>query len=347
MSGDDTGQDRHANRANGQGAAESSPGAAGDADPETDAEARVPFPFIVGCRRSGTTLLRAMLASHPQVAVPPESRFLMKLVPEGGRPLEPGRLVEALYEHPYFGRWQLHRRVVEASFRDDPPRTYTGAVRRVYGLWADARGKVRFADKTPDHVLRIGTLTALFPDARVIHLVRDGRDVAASFMELRWVDSIERAALHWRHRVLAGRRASVQLPAVRYHELRYEDLVERPEPTLRALCAAIDLPFDPAMLRHEKTAATILRSEAHPHHNRYVTRPLRPALRDWRRDTPPAAVDRFEALAGDALTELGYELRSRAGKPPLGTVLATRSDWLAWHAKRLRRSGRESLKGEL
>ena len=323
-----------ANRTNGQKA------------PAPPAPDLPPFPFVVGCRRSGTTLLRAILGAHPQVAVPPESRFLMALVPDGTRPFEPARLLDALYNHDYFARWQLRRPAVEASFRDDPPGTYSEAIRRLYGLWAGGQGKARYADKTPDHVLRVGTLTALFPDSRVVHVVRDGRDVAASFLELRWVDSIERAALHWRHRVLRARQAAAVLPKSRYHEVRYEDLVSRPEPTLRALCAAIDLPFDPAMLRHEKSAAAALRTEAHPHHNRYVTRPLRPGLRDWRRDVPVPAVERFEALAGDALAELGYELRSRASKPPLGTRLATRSDWLAWHSQRLTRSGRDALEGE-
>jgi hypothetical protein len=337
MSGDDSGQVQRVNGSNG-------------ADARANTPALDAFPFVVGCRRSGTTLLRAMLHSHPLIAVPPESRFLVALAPDVTRPWEPAHLVEELLDHDGFGRWQLRRPVLQASFRDDPPRTYTDAMRRLYALWAEGRGgngKARYADKTPDHVLRIGAVTALFPDARVVHVVRDGRDVAASFLELGWVDSIEKAALHWRHRVLTGHQAGALLPSSRYHEVRYEDLVERPEPTLRGLCAALGLTFDPAMLRHERAAAALLRSEAFPHHNRYVTRPLRRGLRDWRRDLPPAAVDRFEALAGDALALLGYELRSRTHKPGLGPILATRSDWLAWHTRKLRRAGRDALKGEL
>jgi hypothetical protein len=335
MSGDDSG---HVQRVNGSNGSHAAP----PATPALDA-----FPFVVGCRRSGTTLVRAILHSHPLIAVPPESRFLLALAPEPTRPLEPARLVEALADHDGFARWQLRRPAVAASFRDEPPRTYADAMRRLYGMWAEARGKPRYADKTPDHVLRIGAVTALFPDARVVHVVRDGRDVAASFMELGWVDSIEKAALHWRHRVLTGREAGALLPSSRYHEVRYEDLVERPEPTLRGLCASLDLPFDPAMLRHEQAAAALLRTEAYPHHNRYVTRPLRRGLRDWRRDLPAAAVVRFEALAGDALAALGYELRSRTHKPGLRPLLATRSDWLAWHTRKLRRAGRDALQGEL
>ena len=80
-------------------------------------------------------------------------------------------------------------------------------------------------------------LAELFPEADFVHLVRDGRDVAASFLELGWAGSIEEAALHWKLRVRRGRRAGARLPAGRYHELRYEELVADPEPSLRRLCA--------------------------------------------------------------------------------------------------------------
>jgi hypothetical protein len=322
-------------------------GASNGHEPQPNgAQERPPFPLVVGCRRSGTTLLRAMLSSHPEVAVPPESRFLLNFAPETYQRFDSLRLLDDLYDNESFGLWKLRRQVVAASFREHPPESYAAAIRRLYELWAEPRGKVRYADKTPDHVLRIGAVTALFPEARVVHIVRDGRDVAASFLELGWVDRIERAALHWRYRVLRGREIGSLLPKRRYHELFYEDLVARPEPTLRAMCAALDLPFHPAMLRYEKAAAENRRSEAYPHHNRYVGRPLRPGLRDWRRDMPDTAVRRFEAVAGDALEEFGYELRARTRRPPLGTRLVGRRHVLRWRTQRFTRSGRAALEGE-
>jgi hypothetical protein len=162
--------------------------------------------------------------------------------------------------------------------------------------------------------------------------------VAASFLELGWTDTIERAALHWRHRVLRGRQTGDQLPPGTYHELRYEDLVTHTESSLRALCDAVDLPFDPAMLDHRRAAAAVARTEPRPHHNRYLGRAVMPRLRDWRRDLPAAAVARFEEVAGDVLAELGYELRTT--KRTLGTRLAARSHWLAWHSQRLTPRGR-------
>ena len=315
---------------------------AGDHDAnEVDATAALPpFPFVVGCHRSGLTLLRAMCESHPDMAVAPESGFLLTARPARPDAFTPTRFVEQIYADAQFRRWGVSRAAVELSFHATPPRTYVDAVRHVYTLWAAQRGRARYGDKTADHVLGLATITTLFPEARVVHMVRDGRDVAASILELGWSDTIEHAALHWRQRVLQGRQARDLLDPDRYHELRYEDLVMQPEPTLRKMCAAIGLPFHPAMLNHQRAAATVARTEPPANRNRYLGRPVMPRLRDWRRDLPAAAVDRFEVVAGDALAELGYELRNPSSqKQALGTRLAARRQWLSWHSQRIRRRG--------
>jgi len=111
----------------------------------------------------------------------------------------------------------------------------------------------------------------------------------------------------------------------------------QPEPTLRKMCAAIGLPFHPAMLNHQRAAATVARTEPPANRNRYLGRPVMPRLRDWRRDLPSAAVDRFEVVAADALVELGYELRtSPAQNKALSTRLAARRQWLSWHSQRFK-----------
>jgi sulfotransferase family protein len=278
-------------------------------------------------------LVRAMCDSHPLLTVPPETDFPLALAPVERTPaFDDRRFVDALYADTGFQRWRLPRAAVELSFTARPPANHADAVRRVYGLWAEHRGKRRFVDRNPDNVLHLGAITALFPEARVVHVIRDGRDVAASWLELGWADSIERAALHWRYRVHHGRLAQRLVGERRYHELRYEHLVRDPEATLRKLCAAIEVPFDPAMLDHRRAAAVAVRSEHRPHHHRSATQPLRPGLRDWRRDLPAAAVARFELAAADMLTDLGYELA--ASKPGVGTRLAVGRRRLSWQIKR-------------
>jgi hypothetical protein len=240
------------------------------------------FPFVVGCSRSGTTLVRAMLDAHPLLAVPPESHFVVAFSPH------------RLRRDRWFALWGI-----------DPPDLRglddADAVRAVYAAYAAAQDKPRYADKTPDYVSHLTALAARFPEARFVHVVRDGRDVALSLLEVPWgPDSIEGAAVHWRRQVLDGRAAS--LGPDRYRELRYEALVADPERELRSLAAWLELPYDHAMLRYRGRPLVIPYAE----HHRRLALPPTPGLRDWRRDMPAADVACFEAVAGDALRDFGY-----------------------------------------
>jgi hypothetical protein len=300
--------------------------------------ARPPFPFIVGCGRSGSTLLRAMCDGHPDLAVPPESHFVVQLAPHGrfaNRPLDARAFVEQLGASDRFRLWEIEREVLTEAFAASPPKDYPQAVRQVFGLWASTRGKPRYADKTPVYVLHMRELARLFPEAAFVHLVRDGRDVACSFLELGWADTIEEAAMHWRLRVTRGRRAGRTLPAGRYLELRYEDLVQDPGAQLRALCATIELPFSPAMLDHSGRAAEVIRTTGHPEYHRQLAIPPTPGLRDWRRELTAEDVARFELLAGDALDEHGYERQEPRPSAAVRRDVAAR--WCRWQVHRVRR----------
>jgi hypothetical protein len=244
------------------------------------------FPFVVGCSRSGTTLLRAMLDSHPELAVPPESHFALA---RSARSLR-----RALRREPWFALWEIAAPDVRRLDCAD-------AVRALFAAYAATRRKPRYADKTPHYVSHLPRLAARFPEARFVHVVRDGRDVALSLLEVPWgPDTIEEAALHWRRRVLEGRAAG--LPTDRYRELRYEALVADPERELRALAPWLELDYDAAMLAYPHHSLTVPRPE---HHRRLGLAPT-PGLRDWRREMAPEDAACFEAVAGDALAELGY-----------------------------------------
>jgi hypothetical protein len=299
---------------------------------------RPPFPFIVGCGRSGSTLLRAMCDSHPSLAVPPESHFIVPLAPRGpaaDHPLDVATFVDGLFATERFELWGLDRPTIVAALAAPPLPDYPVAVRRVFALWAAARGKDRYADKTPGYVLHIPTLARLFPEAVFVHLIRDGRDVASSFLELGWADRIEEAALHWQLRVRRGRRAGHALPPGRYLELRYEQLVADAEPQLRTLCAAIGLPFADAMLDPTHRAADVIRTTRHPDYHQRLAVPPTPGLRNWRDDLSEEDTARFELLAGGTLAELGYE---RSGVRATGSVrLQAAGRWVRWQLHRVRR----------
>ena len=275
-----------------------------------------PFLFVVGCGRSGTTVLRTVLEAHPALAVAHEGRFVAPLARRRARYERPeGFAVDA------FVADMVQDRAVRTNLGFDegdlrtalagvggPVAGYPDAVRRVFAHYAARQGKDRYGDKMPGYVLRIPVLAALLPEARFVHIIRDGRDVALSSRAVggKGADLVA-AALNWRTRVSAGRADGGALAPGRYHEVRYEALVTQPEAVVRALCAFAGLPWDDTVLRHtERPENTPAKVRDNPRHAR-LAEPLSPRAVTWRDTMDRADVEAFEAVAGDLLADLGYE----------------------------------------
>lgn len=216
--------------------------------------------FILGVPRSGTTLLRTILDSHPAIACGPETPWL-----GGHQPRSVMELWRFLREdrHGYCASYGMPREVVTAAARE--------FVSRLMNDYAASKGKTRWAEKTPDNVLYVDFLLELFPEAKVVHLVRDGLDVAMSTSVVAehrkgisdWheknlslapgvapvANTPFNALLKWNHwnrlieRSLAGRE---------HFRLSYERLVSEPEAALRELMAFVGERFEPAMLDYTK-----------------------------------------------------------------------------------------------
>jgi hypothetical protein len=309
-------------------------------------EAATMFPFLVGCNRSGTTMLRGMVDSHPDIAVPPESYFVVPVLHRaasyeqaGGLDLD--TLLADVRGNPSFRRnWQLSAESL-AALRDNggPPDT-AAAVAALYAAYAREHGKARYADKTPQHVLHIELLARSFPGARFVHLVRDGRDVVPSLLENRHGPRKFPAAVeYWRGRVLAGRRAGLVLGPDRYLEIRYEDLVADPEAGLAQLCGFLDLPYASEMLEYPTRAGALVAGtfDARPHLG--IAQPPTRNVRDWRTAMPDREVQLFEAWAGDALDTFGYERsgQARSARVSVEVLLRRGATAVSAGARKLRR----------
>ena len=277
-----------------------------------------PFLFVVGCPRSGTTLLQRVLNAHPQLAITPESHWIPRLhakpwalTPEG---LIKPKLIRRLLAHPKFARLNISREELMRLAGNGQPMTYANLVSTIFDLYGKVRGRTLVGDKTPDYVRKIENLHALWPRARFVHLVRDGRDVALSMMDWSKVrpkpggfvtwheDRLSTAALWWELNVRLGQQAGRRLGPELYYEMRYESLVCHPREESAALCAFLGVPYDDAMLHFwEEEAANdpgLEKKRAH--------QPVTPGLRDWRSQLSPEDKERFEAAAGPLLDELGY-----------------------------------------
>jgi len=287
-----------------------------------------PFLFVVGCGRSGTSVLRTVLDAHPDLAVAWEGRFVAPLGLRRARyertdGFATDRLVaDLLADRAVRTNLELGEGDLRAALADPGPADFPDAVRRVFAHWAATRGKARYGDKFPGYVLRMDLLAGMFPEARFVHIVRDGRDVALSSMAIQPEDAVA-MALNWRSRVTAGREAGARLGHVRYQEVHYEALVTDPEPVVEGLCDFLDLTYDPAMLAFPGRKGGVPgKLAANPRHAR-LAEPLSPGARSWRRDMDPADVAAFEAVAGDLLADCGYE---RATDHPRASARA-RAAW--------------------
>jgi hypothetical protein len=278
-----------------------------------------PFTFIVACGRSGTTLLRAILDSHRDMAIPPETHFVAALGRRRRRYERPGgfdheSLIRDLlqttsHQEPegQLAALGLSAEEVRAALAASRPESYGDAVRCLFQLYADKRGKSRYGNKTPVHVLSLPLLVELVPEARFIHIIRDGRDVALSYLDVDFgPNTLAEAALRWKRNVRRGRNDGRSLGPSRYLEVRYEDLVAETERTVRSICTFVELPFEPEMLRyHERAESVWVGVNAAAHRN--LERPPTRGLRDWRSEMTRREVALFETLAGDLLVELGYQ----------------------------------------
>jgi hypothetical protein len=264
-----------------------------------------PFVFFFGTNGSGTTLHRAIFDSHPNLAIPGESRFVARLAPRHSeREFDPARFVTDLGKDDRFANWGLDLAEIETALGDQSIDSYPEAVRRVYALYAAKRGKTRYGDKTQSNIHHLPLLAELFPEARFVHAVRDGRDVALAHTD---GTKIEQVAVSWKRRVNAGREAGLDLGPDRYIESRFEELIDDTEGAVRRICDFIDLPYDPVMLTYYERAGDIVSTTAVPDRHKDIFLPPTKGLRDWRRELSDDQVARFEALAGDLLQDLGYE----------------------------------------
>ncbi len=288
---------------------------------------RPPAPFVVGLTRSGTTLLRMMLDAHPELAIPPETHFVPDLIKAARAEEGTDGMLAALTENRTWDDFGIS----SEEMRERLDRVHSGdgaeAVRAFFEAYAKRQGKPRWGDKTPAYMLSVQRIGRTLPESRFIHLIRDGRDVALS-QTARAINEqpppAEQAA-RWVKRIGKSRDQAATLKGARYVEARYEDLVRDPEPALRRICEHVELEFDPAMLTYYEGAAERLSEMAGElradgshatqeagyriDNHAPTTKPPDPTKLDkWKTEMSAEDVAAYESIAGELLSELGYEV---------------------------------------
>ncbi len=293
----------------------------------SDLEQYPPMPVIVGAPRSGTTLLRFMLDAHPDLAIPPETGFLRLCEEWFHHDVSPEKFHHALTSFPEsmpaWADFGVRAEDFHAALSQLVPFTVADGFRTFYRLYAERFGKSRWGDKTPLHSRYIDAIRRVIPEARFIHIIRDGRDVALSLREM-WFSpgrEMEIQAAHWRDWVVAAREAGRGQPD--YLEVRYEALIREPESVIREICSLIDLDFQSEMLdyhrrtperlqehraRYRADGSLLISHERRLEQLRLTTRPPDPTrVLGWKTAMSDEDRTRFEAIAGELLRDLGYE----------------------------------------
>ncbi|GAT66504.1 sulfotransferase [Planomonospora sphaerica] len=305
--------------------------------------------FVIGCPRSGTTMLQLMLHAHPRIAVPPETRFMLAAYQ---RRLNFGDLDDPTRRHE-LAEWLVERR--QNRFQDlgldaaevtreivDGPGTIGSALGIVLRAYAARFGKPRWGDKRPSYFKSVDVLLRLFPDAQFVHLIRDGRDCVASLKEMPWYNKdISHAIAIWAEAMDFARERAPKLPAGSYHELRYERLTRDPETELRGLCDFLGEDFDPAMCEPSRVAGVAVPEHKTWHVNTHE-QVTTARSGSWRDRLKPWEVSLCESVLGDRLEDFGYEL-SGAPKPSKTQLLAYRQAAAVRRLTRAKRAAHDRL----
>jgi hypothetical protein len=274
-----------------------------------------PF-FIVGCGRSGTTLLRTMLNQHSQVAIPLESLFITDyLRADPGTPAETfRRLILKEYE---LGEWGI----------PFAPEDFDGCVSakdfidRAHDVYARHFGKSIWGQKTPRFVRYGHLLKRHYPGAKFVNVIRDPRAVVSSLIRSNVHNSnVYFASRRWLRDVHAGLTLQEAYPED-VISIQYEVLVKSPEETLHQVCDFLGIEFEPALLAYHKKGTSEYGEYYAQIHAKLNEAPDPTRIEAWRKHLVPRQMALIESLCGETMRAFGYVAEYGDRSPGKGYVL--------------------------
>jgi hypothetical protein len=270
--------------------------------------------FVVGFPRSGTTLLSAMLSSHPDIACGVETHFFSTLSEQdladaAHDPHWPGLAVQKVAALCSAGQPLLNMYdITEDELRTELIKRSgekQALLDGLLSLYARREGKTIWLEKTPNHLAQLRRMREVFPDARIIRIVRDPRDSLRSIFQLQWApDSMLALAYDFRFRHDGAQHFFNTDP--NSVTVKYEELVQYPESVLKQLCAFLKIQFNKCML-DTSTAGQKVRSENEPW-KQQVSGKLDPGrLYVWKREMDPRVAHAVSAVMDGFIKEFGYD----------------------------------------
>lgn len=268
--------------------------------------------FIAGCDRSGTTLLGDLLGNTQWTITTPESQFIHDLVIQMqlGSFKSPEAAAAWLLDHFRYVAWNLALdlgQLADLIDLDNPRATVENVIARYVQKTHPGKDRADvWVDHTPDNFKYQPILKSLFPEARFIHIVRDGRAVCASIKHLDWgPNNAYMASRHWAARLQEAFSVEVA-EGKNCLRIRFEDLLADPAGMLAQLCEFIDIPFDSSML---SGGGLIVPGFTREQHSLVGKPPQASRANQWRQQLGDAEIRDFESypLAHSLLAGMGYQ----------------------------------------
>lgn len=280
----------------------------------------LPFFFIIGRPRSGTTLFRTLFDAHSRVCIPVESPLIINLEKRYGKktqwsPKDLMAFYQDLMDQHLFSTWKLDHEALKADLLDCAGScSFTDLVRLVYARYQSFYPKSDlqlFGDKNPVYSMYVKKLMHLFPEAKFLHITRDYRDNYLSIEKVDFEAPIPALiAYRWKHAWQRMARLKKMAPE-RFYTIRYEDLVAAPEVEMKSICAFLGLEFESAMLdfyqAKEKSNAFYTRAATEKYHSSLMHPVDTSKVEKWRRELVPEKIMMMDYVVGQVADQAGYK----------------------------------------
>lgn len=275
--------------------------------------------FIVGSPRSGTGFLRDLIRSHPRISIPPESHFIPHFYKSYGDPENTDEAIQLgrrIIRFSRIHRWGLD--ITEGDFHDC--RKYSEIVNVLFSRWATRENKPRWGDKTPHYVRNIETLLNIFPNAQILHIIRDPRAISLyGSIHPSGPGNVYSAAKQWNQNVNAGRTAGAKLDKNSYLEIQYEKLLASPSETMGLVFRFLQESFPDNLEFPNPISATIKGPfPEYPRRNGSHSKSIKTRADAWCNEPSEDSISIVESTTHELMFKLGYKVMGRLKPiPPL------------------------------
>lgn len=283
--------------------------------------------FIIGNPRSGTSFLRMMLTSHPDIAIPPESHFFLWLEEKysnWNEEFDIDQFLDDLYASTKFETWNIPRIILKGRIIELRPRDYSELIREIYIEYGRLNGKreLRYwGDKNKLWKEKLNRVVEIFPDVKFIHIVRDGRDVACSFKDIaksnfnsKYAPSLPSEIIsiaeRWKQNISFIENFEKHILPQNFYTISYEALIQRTEKCLSGICDFLEISFSDHMLYYKfsNSSAVFEPSEFMEWKQKLINPPDVKNIGKYKSQLTELELKEFESIARKQLLKYNYHI---------------------------------------